>query len=62
MQNATVEAIVHYTYLHGPDVDGIWQVGHQMIVIEWLSLDLLRLLTILHSLRTPFCQALRETS
>ena len=36
MQNATVEAIVHYTYLHGPDVDGIWQVGHQMIVIEWL--------------------------
>ena len=35
MQNATVEAIVHNTYLHGPDVDGIWQVG-QMIV-EWLS-------------------------
>ena len=34
MQNATVEAIVHNTYLHGPDVDGIWQVGE--MIVEWL--------------------------
>ena len=26
MQNASVEAIVENTYLHGPDVDGLWQV------------------------------------
>ena len=26
MQNASVEAIVQNTYLHGPDVDGLWQV------------------------------------
>jgi len=25
MQNASVEAIVENTYLHGPDVDGLWQ-------------------------------------
>ena len=27
MQNAPVEAILKNTFLHGSDVDGIWQVG-----------------------------------
>ena len=30
LQNATVEAILKNTFLHGPDVDGIWQVGQML--------------------------------
>ena len=59
MQNATVEAVLQNTFLHGPDVDGIWQVGHMLSGFYFV---LLRLLTILHSLRTHFCQALQKTS
>ena len=30
MQNATVEAILQSTFLHGSDVDGLWQVGQML--------------------------------
>ena len=30
MQNATVEAILQNTFLHGSGVDGIWQVGQML--------------------------------
>ena len=33
MQNATVEAIVQNTYLHGTHVDGLWQVGFDF---QWI--------------------------
>ena len=57
MQNATVEAILQNTFLHGPDVDGIWQVRG---ILSGFYL-VLRLSTILHSLPTPFCRAVQKT-
>ena len=36
MQNATVEAIVQNTYLHGTHVDGLWQVGFDF---QWTLSD-----------------------
>ena len=60
LQNATVEAILKNTFLHGPDVDGIWQVA-QMLSVE-LYLVLVRLLTILRFLRNLFCRELQKIS
>ena len=36
LQNATVEEILQNTFLHGPDVDGIWQVGQMLTGFESL--------------------------
>ena len=36
LQNATVEEILQNTFLHGPDVDGIWQVGQMLSGFESL--------------------------
>ena len=58
MQNATVEAILQNTFLHGPNVDGIWQVGEMLSAFYIV----LRLLMILHFLRNPFYPAVQKTS